>query len=254
MNDKRYNFDNLACGLIAAHPGHEGLLYGWLELAKPHVFILSDGSGVTGKSRLEYSRTLIRAAAALEGVVFGGCSDRRWYQSMLEGDINLFTSCQDEIFAAAAANKIRMIVTDPVEFYNPLHDLANAMAHGVAERLSEQKDSQTHVWTYEIVRSRRHDADSLKIRLDKEQSARKLSAAESYSPLSSEVREFEEQLHADNERLFADDAYFDWPIELGFEPYYEEVGRKRTLQGKYEKVITYREHVRPIALSIGAGQ
>lgn len=229
-------------------------MHGWLEIAKPHVFILSDGSGGNGQSRLAYSQTLIEAAGARKGAVFGECSDRQWYQAMLEGDAELFKSRQNDIFQTAATNRIDMIVTDPVEFYNPLHDLANAMAHGVAARSARQAGLSAQVWTYEIANLRRPGAGSAKIPLDDRQIDRKINAAKSYLPLSSEAEEFGGRLRAKSERLFAEGSGFAWPVELGFEPYYEEVGRSRTLHGKYESIITYREHVRPIALAIGGGR
>ena len=41
------------CALVVAHPGHELRVYGWLALRKPDVYILTDGSGHTGNSRLD---------------------------------------------------------------------------------------------------------------------------------------------------------------------------------------------------------
>lgn len=45
--------------LIMAHPGHELLLYHWLEIARPTVFALSDGSGGTQLPRAEHSKAII---------------------------------------------------------------------------------------------------------------------------------------------------------------------------------------------------
>lgn len=39
-------------GLMIAHPGHELLVHGWLEVAHPRVFVLTDGSGRCAQSRL----------------------------------------------------------------------------------------------------------------------------------------------------------------------------------------------------------
>src|SRR5262249_34481437 len=46
-------------GSGGAHPGHEVRLHGWLEMVRPEVFILTDGSGATGQSRLNATTTLL---------------------------------------------------------------------------------------------------------------------------------------------------------------------------------------------------
>ena len=35
--------------LFVAHPGHELCVHGWLEIARPKVFVLTDGSGRSGR-------------------------------------------------------------------------------------------------------------------------------------------------------------------------------------------------------------
>ncbi|HEX8245140.1 MAG TPA: hypothetical protein VF541_16635, partial [Longimicrobium sp.] len=39
--------------LVVAHPGHELRVYGWMERARPLVFVLTDGSGSGSEGRLE---------------------------------------------------------------------------------------------------------------------------------------------------------------------------------------------------------
>jgi hypothetical protein len=45
--------------LIIAHPGHEIRVHGWLERAKPVVYVLTDGSGRSGQSRLASTARLL---------------------------------------------------------------------------------------------------------------------------------------------------------------------------------------------------
>jgi len=48
--------------LVIAHPGHELRVCHWLELAQPTVFILTDGSGRSGKSRLGSTTKVLEQA------------------------------------------------------------------------------------------------------------------------------------------------------------------------------------------------
>jgi hypothetical protein len=51
--------------LIVAHPSHETRLHGWLEAASPRVYILTDGSGLSGNP------TIASAAAYVDQIVPG---------------------------------------------------------------------------------------------------------------------------------------------------------------------------------------
>src|ERR671917_288531 len=54
--------------LVVAHPGHELCVYGWLEQARPRVFVLTDGSGRSGIPRLQSTtKILARHGAIPEG-------------------------------------------------------------------------------------------------------------------------------------------------------------------------------------------
>ena len=46
--------------LVISHPGHELCVHHWLETARPDVFVLTDGSGRSGISRLDSTTKIIR--------------------------------------------------------------------------------------------------------------------------------------------------------------------------------------------------
>ena len=52
------NFSNAwaeqSAALVIAHPGHELRIHHWLERARPVTFVLTDGSGHTDHSRIEF--------------------------------------------------------------------------------------------------------------------------------------------------------------------------------------------------------
>ena len=83
--------------LIVGHPGHELLLHGWLESARPTVLILTDGSGTSGHSRLASSTALIERAGGRPGAIYGRISDREAYQAVLDLDLPLFVGLAEEM-------------------------------------------------------------------------------------------------------------------------------------------------------------
>jgi hypothetical protein len=65
--------------LLVAYPGHELLLYHWMERERPLAPVMTDRSGVAGVPRLEHTRRIILAAGVQSGSVFGEVTDRPVY-------------------------------------------------------------------------------------------------------------------------------------------------------------------------------
>src|SRR5947207_7599346 len=78
------------CALLVAHPGHEIRVHGWLEKTKPVVYVLTDGSGRSGKSRLASTTRVLVRAGARPSNIFGRLPDRALYQAVLRRDLQLF--------------------------------------------------------------------------------------------------------------------------------------------------------------------
>src|SRR3954470_24125660 len=85
--------------LIVAHPGHELRVHGWLEAARPRVCVLTDGSGRTGRSRLDSTTRVLDAAGACAGTVYGPLSDGDLYAAVLEHEHAPFTRVVEELAA-----------------------------------------------------------------------------------------------------------------------------------------------------------
>lgn len=229
--------------LIVAHPGHELRIFHWVERMRPQVSILTDGSGATCRSRAAYSAVAIAAAGASPGPVFAPHPDRHWYDAILRGDAAPFAAAVDTIAAPLAGGGDVLLVSDAVDGYNPLHDLANAVAAAVAARLRRAGASVRHLASPAVPIE---GAPAEEIRLDAGAVARKLDAVESYLPLAEEARRIRDLAADDVETLH--DATFGWPPD--FSPDWELVGRQRVEAGVYERAITYRGDVRPLALAI----
>jgi hypothetical protein len=239
--------------LIVAHPGHELLLHHWLERAHPIVCALTDGSGSRARDRSGRSKTIIQRTGAQVGPVFGVRTDRAWYNAILAGDRRPFDSVAARIANVCRANRVTQIVADPVELFNPMHDLCSCLAQSVAMRL--QGPGAIELLTYPIERP-----DLLRARpvhvctLDDAALQRKLGAAAEYYELTSEVerkRGATEDVAV--ERLFPVDIHGVWARQPAEEPVYERIGRSRVDRGTYAELITYEKHVRPLAAMLTAG-
>src|SRR5258707_12199569 len=83
--------------LVIAHPGHELRIHHWLELARPVCFVLTEGSGHTGNSRIDSTTAVLERAGARRGGVFGALSDRALYRGILAGEPDIFTQIVVEL-------------------------------------------------------------------------------------------------------------------------------------------------------------
>jgi hypothetical protein len=113
--------------LIVAHPGHELRIHGWLERMHPLVFVLTDGSGGLGKSRLASTQGLLDKAGARSGPIFGRFTDRELYQALVEHRHVEFLDLALELARALLESGIDVIVGDAAEGYNSGHDVCRLL-------------------------------------------------------------------------------------------------------------------------------
>ena len=224
---------------ILAHPGHELRLFAWMERERPLVCILTDGSGGVAASRTAYSEGLLRGCGASAGQMMGTLPDRAWYAAILAGDADPFLRAAESI--AGAAEPGALVVADPVEGYNPMHDLCAAVADRVAALIGGRRA------TYPLMRPR-HEGEVL--RLDPATAQRKRAAVTLYAPLAEEAA----VLLAADPRALAEEWIladrFDWPEAMVPPPAYEAIGAARQAAGVYGETIGYQRHVRPMALRL----
>ena len=119
--------------LIAAHPGHELLLWKWLRIERPDVVVLTNGAGSNGVPRLAPTAdNLVQAGANWIPQVVSPVADAEIYQALLDGDANMFAQWLDRLTAYVVSQGIGCIVADEAEDYNPSHDLCRLLANQVA--------------------------------------------------------------------------------------------------------------------------
>jgi AcrR family transcriptional regulator len=267
--------------LVVAHPGHELCVYGWLEEARPRVFVLTDGSGRSGISRLKSTTKILSGAGASPGAVYGRFGDRELYAALLRGDFGLFERLVAELAEAFVWEEIEYVAGDAAEGYNPLHDTCRIVIDAAAELASRTSGRQ--IINRDFLLFRRHGAVSdevhaggIRLTLDNAQLARKLSVAREYSELKAEVDALLDQKALEALRAFPElsahisdfvtsdmggEAYRVESLRPAGEvtreygaaneiPFYERYGEMLVAAGAYEHAIRRREHIAPLAKAV----
>jgi len=244
--------------LMLGHPGHELRVFRWMELTRPLTFVLTDGSGSTGQSRLDSTTELLRRIGAPCGSIYGRLTDGDAYRAILGRDAGLFVGLAEELAAAFEREGIDGVGGDAIEGYNPVHDVCRLVLNAAVDLASGR--TRRPLLNLEFLLVGRPDAcpeplrdQATWIHLDEAALERKLSAARGYPELAAEV---DAAIKAHTTKAFqieclrpVSDA--DRQYHFGEEtPYYERYGEGRMDAGLYHEVIRYREHVLPLAAAL----
>jgi hypothetical protein len=242
--------------LVIAHPGHELRLHHWLELNRPRVYVLTDGSGSGGGPRLDSTRAVLARTGAAPGSIFGRWSDFELYRVLLADDAAPFLALAEELAAELREEGIELVVGDAIEGYNPVHDACRLVLNAAVRELGMQTGWRTANYDFPVVGAPDESAagpDCIRLRLGEAALARKLAAARSYPEMAGEV---ERALARHGERAFAVELLR--PVRYGLDiaglvpdpPHYEQVGEERRRQGVYEQVIRLHGHLLPLAAEL----
>lgn len=252
----KFDFHQRAA-LVTAHPGHELRVYGWLETARPVVFILTDGSGSSGLSRLSRTASIISQVGAKPGGIFGRFADAAIYTAILEGSFDLFFRLVDELCLELCMHEIDYVAGDASEGYNPVHDLCRLILNAAVRACRLRSNRAIDNFDFPLIgRPDVGDPSRLvqakQIELDEAQFQRKITVAKSYSELKNEIEVATKQ---NGLSLFRKEYLY--PVcqsrhEYVFTepPFYERYGEKQVAAGVYQQVLRYRQHMRPIAVAL----
>ncbi len=236
--------------LIVAHPGHELRIHGWLERTRPLVFVLTDGSGARGHSRLDSTTRLLERSGAVPGPIYGVVSDRRLYEIILAGDVSWFVTLASSLLDALLAARVDIVAADALEGFNPAHDLCRHIVDTVVTRArAAGRSVQGLAFALDAspdVQDERLPPGCVRLELSDDELARKLAAARAYEGLDQEVQEALRRHGADafrREVLWPADAV---PFAPADPPAYERFGENRRHAGTYREVIRRRDHIEPI--------
>ncbi|HEX8130260.1 MAG TPA: hypothetical protein VF527_14245 [Pyrinomonadaceae bacterium] len=265
--------------LIVAHPGHELRVYGWLEATRPRVFVLTDGSGRSTRSRIASTDNVLAATGASRGRIYARLTDTDLYTAILDHEFDLFTRLADELADALIRENITCVAGDAVEGYNPAHDVCRLIVNAAVALASRTLNERIANFEFTLVGRPdecREDerASALWLHLDDAAFTRKLTAAQNYPELAAEVEAALSgaasvglRAHPDlaassgfNKGAVADSSASGETFRVeclrparefgqGFEvtPFYEQYGERQVAAGYYTRVLRYREHMLPLA-------
>ena len=232
--------------LIFAHPGHELRAYHLLERAQPTVAVLTDGSGSTGKSRLDQTIELLGSTGARVAPVFGPLSDRGAYAALMASDPGPFLILRDRLASALWGQHRAAVLVDAAEGYNPVHDVCHWIGRAAVIQ-ARSAGAHLDLFQLELVSHPDGAGNGLRLALDDQAFARKLEAVKRYRALAGEAQAAFERYGQDAFRVEFLRGVADGPVPpRSWVPYYEEVGESRVRTGRYASVLRYAHHVRPV--------
>lgn len=109
--------------LIVGHPGHELRVHGWLEIARPDVFVLTEGSGSKGSPRINSTLKVLNRVGSRPTEIFGAFSDRQLYATLMNHRFDPIVKLVDDLVAQLRSSEIDYVVTDAYEGFSVTHDL-----------------------------------------------------------------------------------------------------------------------------------
>src|SRR5947207_8907748 len=164
------SFDRPA--LVAGHPGHELKVFGWMSEYRPRLYLITDGGGRHGVSRVPTSAALAGRHGIQRGETFGSASDSRIYHAILERDFSFFLNLVEELSSSFVEHGVDLVAGDAAEGFNPTHDLCRAIIDG-AVLIAERATGRT-IANYEFCLAEwehgfteKHDNGCAHFRLDK---------------------------------------------------------------------------------------
>jgi hypothetical protein len=265
--------------LVIAHPGHELRVHRWLETTRPEVWVLTDGSGRTGRSRIDSTTRVLEATGGIRGRVYGQMTDVDLYNAVLTFEHRVFTTLVDNLAGALMQHDVDSVAGDAEEGYNPAHDICRLVINAATMLVNRRIDKQIRNYDFTLVGApgpcaEEASADSLWLNLDEAAFARKLSAARNYPELHAEVEgalngagngplRHHSDLAERSRSAYGATETNSFRVEClrpvnlhlrapfaGRPPFYEEYGERQVKAGHYTHVLRYREHMLPLAAAL----
>ncbi len=179
--------------LVVAHPSHELRVHGWMQLARPRVLVLTDGSGRAGRPRLDATSAVLAEAGAEIGSAYGHVADLDLYAALLRGDAPFFIDLAERIAADLADAGVDYVVRDAAEGYASAHDVGALVVDAAVDLVERRTGRRVRRYDFLVVgvpdpNAAPSAAAAVWVELDAERFARKIAAARRYHPaLAAEI-------------------------------------------------------------------
>ncbi len=239
--------------LVIAHPGHELCVYGWTARLRPRVFVITDGSAHSQKSRIEHTQRNLDRLGAAPGSFYGRFTDAAIYRGLLDHDFDLFARLAVELADTIVKEELTCVVGDASEGYNPTHDACRLVVNAAVEMARAQSAREIANLEF-LIASRPNGRVNIGTRMELDDCTfeEKLNAARNYPGLK---RDIDALIEKYSEHAFRTEYLY--PTFDGHaqslnhpKPFYEEHGERRVREGYYDQVIRYYEHLLPLARNL----
>ncbi len=237
--------------LIIGHPGHELRIFKFLELYKPRVYVLTDGSGVSGTSRINSTIKILKDSGASLSPVMGYYTDQEIYRVILENDMESLLSLINKIQLDFAENNINAVMGDAIEGFNPTHDLCRYLINTIVSNIENKTGIKIDNYDFKLegIITKNVDEETISVLLSEEDFDRKAAAAENYKELAYElnyaVQKYGKEVFKAEYLRKVNKPYISTCWE-GEEPFYEKYAKEKIKSGKYKNIITYNNHLAPL--------
>lgn len=241
--------------LAVSHPGHELLVHAWLSRVAPRVFVLTDGSGRSGASRLGTTTALLQRAGVESGGLYGRHTDAELYDALLEVQSDFFVALARELAKEIAAEVIEVVVGDAAEGFNPIHDAFRLTLNAAVDLARVQSGREIESYDFPLFLPPGPAGTPHAIGLDLEHDERETKRREAAAYVELE-REVEWSLKQHGRHAF--DREWLRPVSepagayplADSPPVYERYGEHLAHAGELERVIRKDEHLMPIARAL----
>lgn len=244
---------DMRTALVIGHPGHELLVHGWLEVTRPTVFVITDGSGRSNQSRLASTTSVLNQTGAKCGSIYGRLMDAAGYAAILNHEFDLFVGLAKELCGAFLVERIDYVAGDALEGYNPMHDVCRLVINAAVTAARRTRGHRVANFDFSLIgQPACHEpphSEGICRRLDDAAFARKMAAAKGYAELAGEVDATLERTSPDALRVECLRPVCAGETDYSCDqiPFYEQYGEKQVAAGYYDRVIRYHEHIAPLA-------
>lgn len=247
------SFNDRRAALVIAHPGHELRVYNWLSLVHPCVFVLTDGSGRSHKSRLHRTTSILHSLGARPGSIYGRLTDAEIYSAILNCEVDLFVGLAGELAEALVRERIEYVVGDAIEGYNPAHDVCRLVTNAAVKKACQMGNC---IENFDVLLAYKPEdfppetmLGHISMDVSEDMLSQKLQAGREYLELEDDVKKILKQegwdaIKTERLRRVTEDTY---AVVFKEPPYYELYGEQQVAAGRYQQVIRYRDHVLPVA-------
>ena len=181
--------------LSISQAGHEIALHGFLDKAKPYIFIMTDGSGKNRGSRMPWmhkyflsvypEKTLDMYNIIVQGNLQG--EDRyikgfQLYRAIILKEVAFFAHYTGTIAEGLVRHKVDYVVTEAIEGNDPLQDFCALMTEVAVKLVEEKTGKKIAIYQYHITEkfNKNVNDDSIKIKLSDESYNAKIKAIANY--------------------------------------------------------------------------